>query len=986
MALDLNSEQYWSDRFLTDWDEKAGPAQTRFFYNLALGNLPVWLSRTLQAERLSICDWGCATGEGTEILAHTFGGQVTGIDFARPAIEKARSLHKIPRFIDVDLLTQTIEDRFDVLFCSNTLEHFEDPWSTLETVSAYAKDILVILVPFQERERHCEHKVTFDLNMIPTSVAGRFHCVEARVIDASQEKPSYWPGDQILLVYASNDVAQRYALKLCDVLAAPGKASVLAIESTINALRRDIRDQQRAVQSLTGTAEQAAENDALKAEVAALHEALSVRETQIHSIHSSHSWRATAPLRSVTNGVRDIRQAGKLSLRTVYRALPLSPPIKHKLKSAILRHRRAFPGVPVKSSRPVSVGFRPSKEISPKADVFVWAIIDWHFRVQRPQHLARAFANRGHRTFYFSNHFIDAAEPGFRIEPLSEDGSLQIVYLHVPGAPAIYFGMPSPKTKAAVFASLGMFLEWAAPREILSLVQHPFWRPFADQVPNRKLVYDLMDHHEGFGDNAKDAIAEEHALLREADHVIVTSTFLEDIANKSNANVSMVRNAGDYTHFANRPSEIYRDEKDRRIIGYYGAIAEWFDIDLIEKIARARPDDCVLLIGADTVKAKERLSALPNVVMTGEVKYTDLPYYLYAFDVCILPFKVIPLTLATNPVKVYEYLSAGKPVISIDLPEISQFGDCVERAKSHADFLEKVDDVLSAIPGTEDEARRRQFAAEQTWDHRVEAFLTALEKTRSPRASVIVVTYNNLEFTEVCLESLSQDTAYDDFEIIVVDNASTDGSADYLKLWEQGGPNRTLILNEDNRGFAAANNQGLARATGDYFVLLNNDTYVTPGWLGSLVAHLRRNPDLGLVGPVTNNIGNEARIEIHYADMNEMRTEALHYTAQRIGRLHDCPNLAFFCVAFSRKTFEAVGNLDEAFRVGFFEDDDYCRRVQALGLRNAIADDVFIHHHLSASFDALKAEKKMELFEQNKLIYEQKWGPWTPHKYRFDKR
>ena len=70
-------------------------------------------------------------------------------------------------------------------------------------------------------------------------------------------------------------------------------------------------------------------------------------------------------------------------------------------------------------------------------------------------------------------------------------------------------------------------------------------------------------------------------------------------------------------------------------------------------------------------------------------------------------------------------------------------------------------------------------------------------------------------------------------------------------------------LNPDNKGFAAGNNQGLLVATGDYLVLLNNDTYVTPGWISSLVRHIERDPKIGLLGPVTCNIGNEAKINIH---------------------------------------------------------------------------------------------------------------------------
>jgi len=93
-------------------------------------------------------------------------------------------------------------------------------------------------------------------------------------------------------------------------------------------------------------------------------------------------------------------------------------------------------------------------------------------------------------------------------------------------------------------------------------------------------------------------------------------------------------------------------------------------------------------------------------------------------------------------------------------------------------------------------------------------------------------------------------------------------------------------------------------------------------------------------------------------------------------------NAAFFCVAMRRSTYETIGDMDEAFGVGFFEDDDYCRRIEQAGLAIACADDVFVHHHLSASFDTLKADQKQALFERNKAIYESKWGEWQPHAYR----
>ncbi len=281
---------------------------------------------------------------------------------------------------------------------------------------------------------------------------------------------------------------------------------------------------------------------------------------------------------------------------------------------------------------------------------------------------------------------------------------------------------------------------------------------------------------------------------------------------------------------------------------------------------------------------------------------------------------------------------------------------------------------------------RKTFAEGQTWQHRAEALIQVAESSaHDPNVSIVVVTYNNLDFTRACLASLDEHSQYEHLEIIVVDNASSDGTPAFLSTWVDNGPNRKLILNDDNRGFAAANNQGLEIATGEYLVLLNNDTYVTPGWVRTLVRHFERDKTIGLIGPVTNNIGNEAKIEIAYDDMDEMLRKSATYTRRHIGQTFTLRTAAFFCVMLPRTTYERIGVLDEAFGRGFFEDDDYCRRIEQIGLRVVCAEDVFVHHHLSASFNKLKQQTRQNLFEENKKIYEAKWGRWTPHGYRTDR-
>jgi GT2 family glycosyltransferase len=674
-------------------------------------------------------------------------------------------------------------------------------------------------------------------------------------------------------------------------------------------------------------------------------------------------------------------------LRSFYHRLPLPPLAKKTLSLAYHRglmrlwhglhrrllqlHRFRLPGIELPAQQPG------------KPDYIVWGIIDWHFRHQRPQQLAQQLAQTGRRVFYVSAHMTDDARSGFSVEALDASGRLFQIRLFAKDAPAIYFSAARPDTIAQLRASTGSLLSWTASRQIVSLVQHPFWHNVAGVLPNSRLVYDCMDHHEGFGNGAGDLLQQEKSLLREAELTVVSSAWLAEAVAAQSQRQILLRNAGDFGFFSTAPARHYRDPAGRPVIGYYGAIAEWFDPCLLHAVALRFPDCSILLIGADTANVRARPGHLHNVKFLGEVAYEELPYYLHGFNVCLLPFRIIPLTLATNPVKVYEYLSAGKRVVSVDLPEIHQFGSLVRVAGNEEDFLAAVADSLTRPEEPEECRRRQDFAREQTWTHRARQLITVIEEeAHDALVSIIVVTYNNLPLTHHCLSSLERCNDYAAVEIIVVDNHSTDGTPSMLRDWAAASPQRKVILNQDNLGFAAANNQGLAIASGEYLVLLNNDTQVTPGWIRSLRGHLQRNRRLGLVGPVTNNIGNEARIDIHYDSMDDMVPQSLLFTRRHVGKLLPMRTLAFFCVMMPRSTYERIGPLDEAFGRGFFEDDDYCRRIEAAGLEIACAEDVFIHHHLSASFNKLKSEERVALFEKNKAIYEAKWGAWVPHRHR----
>jgi GT2 family glycosyltransferase/glycosyltransferase involved in cell wall biosynthesis len=511
----------------------------------------------------------------------------------------------------------------------------------------------------------------------------------------------------------------------------------------------------------------------------------------------------------------------------------------------------------------------------------------------------------------------------------------------------------------------------------LCVVELPFWYPLAKELGKRygwEVVYDCMDEHEDFATNEGQMVSKEAELAREAALVVVTSQYLERKMAPLNPRRALIRNATDFNHFARRPEEDLCSGITHPIIGYYGAISEWFDQELVAHAAR-KLNYCsfVLIGGNDAGGSLATLEQCPNVRLLGEQPYAQLPKYLHSFDVCIIPFQLRKLMEATNPVKFYEYISAGKPVVSVMLPELFPYRDHLYLADGKDDFVAKIEQALNE---RDDSIRqgRIALARDNTWEKRYQAFRDAVDAL-FPRVSIIVITFGNLDLTRRCIDSIFAKSQYPNFEVIIVDNASTDGTPEYLRDLAARNASVKIILNQDNKGFAAANNQGLAIAGGDIIVLLNNDTVVTPGWLSKLTRYLR-DESIGMVGPATNMCGNESIIHVPY---NVDTLDDLDAFAQRYHQLHPLPEafdidmLAMFCVAFRRKTFEQIGPLDERFGLGMFEDTDYAERLKRAGYRIVSARDVFVHHNCKASFGKLPNADYTRIYEENRRKFEEKW-------------
>ena len=406
--------------------------------------------------------------------------------------------------------------------------------------------------------------------------------------------------------------------------------------------------------------------------------------------------------------------------RLASRLLP--PPVKAAL-------RRAFPGLI--AGRP---GLRrlSRRRIAPAMtahsyDVIVFPIIDWFFLFQRPQQLALQFARNGHRVFYLDQaNLRDGpwARPGVEPEAtwIEENVALASRLASRPLDP--YTDVLDDAQVQEIVRSLDVLRRRFAIATAVCLVQLPFWTPLALRLRREwgwKVVYDCMDEHAGFLTNTEQMLAFEDQLIREADLVVVTSQYLQEKVCPHSRRCLRVPNAADFDHFQRARTPLRADRALERlsppIIGYYGCISSWFDMELIQHAARARPGWNFVLIGSAFGIDERSASRLPNVHFLGPKPYEGLPAYLSRFDVCCIPFKISPLTIASNPVKFFEYISAGKPVVATLLPELRPYAQHVYLAEGPEPFLRAIEQALSESDVARAE-ERIALARANTWEER----------------------------------------------------------------------------------------------------------------------------------------------------------------------------------------------------------------------------------------------------------------------------
>jgi glycosyltransferase involved in cell wall biosynthesis len=258
----------------------------------------------------------------------------------------------------------------------------------------------------------------------------------------------------------------------------------------------------------------------------------------------------------------------------------------------------------------------------------------------------------------------------------------------------------------------------------------------AGHMGESAVVYDITDDWISLTQSpalAKLTEEQDRALCALADAVIVCSSHLYAIKKDLARNLYLIPNGVDlahYAHVADRCGELPRAAAQwkRPVLGYTGTIhPDRVDISLVEALAKRMPEASVVLVGPNHLSAEQMkpLNAQSNLHFTGPVPYKEIPGYMRAFDVCITPHLVTPFTESLNPIKLWEYLAAGLPIVSTDVAGFRDFPSLVRIARSPAEFESEARAALQEEPSLREERQRE--AAKHSWSSRLDDIVAVLE-------------------------------------------------------------------------------------------------------------------------------------------------------------------------------------------------------------------------------------------------------------------
>jgi glycosyltransferase involved in cell wall biosynthesis len=757
--FEVNSADYWESRFERDWAQTQGCEQTRYFARILLEHLPSWLEDEIRTNSLSICDWGCAEGEAVDTLRiHFPQSRIRGIDRSHQALRKARHKFGTEYFIGHDVFAAPLPVTFDILSTSNVLQYFQAPWPVLHTLGVHAARHLLILVPFREQSPSPEHLYTFDDATIATHIDPDFTLSSCKIIDCHPHSDGYWRGSQLLLVYSRSycfplrttfDLSAPETAAAISGVAGPNEALLRELGSAAAilesreaelrkltgreaALRSDVEywqdkaaalGRQAAIPAEPPAGQQRLEQEAPRlraienrfadenqilssAANASKIEAANLRRL-VTELQSSLSWKITAPLRFLTkplfravapqtaprNTPREPVPASEASPRPPERSVtPHEPPAADPIETIILPALR--------NTRPIAA---------------IQCAIPFSSTLnQRPISYAKYLADHGSTVLFLEVWQCPEAD----IHLAGEE-----VYPHVFSIPFYPFHDKILNTfqdnvdRIAAGSHGKSLYVCTLPAAGMKDVLRPL------RAAGYHIHYDIMDDWEEFhrGGEAHWYSAEvERDMVVFADTVSAVSDQLAQKFRRLRPEVAVVRNGYQPSALACEQFIAARAPLERpKVVGYFGHFSDaWFDWDTVFYAAQSRPEIQFELIGYGlSERARVRLNGFPNIRFEGLVPQNNLHRYARKWWAGMIPFRPSAVSIAVDPLKIYEYLHLGLSTVVTGISGIADY-PMVHYAEDRESFVLALDQ-LPDRPSEPSLSEAARFLKDCVWEERL---------------------------------------------------------------------------------------------------------------------------------------------------------------------------------------------------------------------------------------------------------------------------
>lgn len=498
-----------------------------------------------------------------------------------------------------------------------------------------------------------------------------------------------------------------------------------------------------------------------------------------------------------------------------------------------------------------------------------------------------------------------------------------------------------------------------------------------------KVVYENIDNWET---SLGSMFFDEHTLinmLKYSDMIVATAALLVEQTykyfekyNLQKKEVYYLANAVDDELF--EPRKHYEKPKDlvqgEKTLIYYGSLwGEWFDWNLLEEVAKANPMSTINLIG-DYKSVIDKKNSLPkNIHFLGLKKQIELPAYLVYSDYAILPFKCCDIGNYVSPLKIFEYIAMNKLVLSTNLPDIEGYPNLFN-SNSASDWNK----ILSE-DNKVDLERREEFVFNNNWYNRASKIVDVLFPERAQKTdekfynniSVVVLNYNNKNVIFRNIDTLLKFNFRYDYEIVVVDNNSTDGSYEELLNKYKNISNVKIVKNKKN-GCSSGRNLGVSVAKNDYIVFLDSDEWILHKyWLDNYLTILNSYPEIGAIGWSAGWFNKQGFAYIYDAWFEHRYMSPNMLFRSDIGYLATCGFL------ITKELFDKVGGFDLFYDPTCYEDTDLALKVRDAGFEIVYSTYLGVGH-LPHQTTKSGTDSHTKLLNEKGEYFVKKWKERNP--------